>query len=116
MKKRIPVVIAVIAIAGVAWWGYSTYIAEGGEDVVVLGGSGTIEADEVSVSPLLAGRIATATATEGTPVAAGDVLFMLSSDIVDAQVAQAEAGVRAAEAMLEQVKNDDGRQPRSHRP
>lgn len=108
MKKRIPVVIAVIAIAGVAWWGYSTYIAEGGEDVVVLGGSGTIEADEVSVSPLLAGRIATATATEGTPVAAGDVLFMLSSDIVDAQVAQAEAGVRAAEAMLEQVKNDDG--------
>ncbi len=108
MKKRIPVVIAIIAIAGAAWWGYTTYLADGDDDVAVLGGSGTIEADEVSVSPLLAGRIATATAIEGTPVSDGDVLFMLSSDIIDAQVAQAEAGVRAAEAMLTQVKDDDG--------
>ncbi|MDO9557712.1 MAG: efflux RND transporter periplasmic adaptor subunit [Coriobacteriia bacterium] len=108
MKKRIPAVIALLAIAGAVWWGYSTYLVGGNDDTAVLGGSGTIEADEVSVSPLLAGRIAEANATEGAHVAEGDVLFTLDSAIVDAQVAQAEAGVRAAQAALAQVTDDDG--------
>lgn len=108
MKKRIPVVIAVVLVALVAWWAYVTYLAGDSADVGILGGSGTIEADETAVSSLIAGRIASATATEGVPVADGDVLFTLESDIVEAQVAQAEAGVRAAQAALQQVKDDDG--------
>lgn len=108
MKKRIPIVIAVVVLAAAAWWGYTTFIAGGGDQATVLGGSGTIEAEEIAVAPLVAGRIASASATEGVAVKAGDVLFTLQSDIANAQVAQAEAGVRAAQAALAQVKDDDG--------
>ncbi|MHB1341287.1 MAG: HlyD family secretion protein [Coriobacteriia bacterium] len=108
MNKRIPIVIAVVALVAAGWWGYSTYLADGEDGTELLGGSGTIEAEEVSVASLVAGRIASASATEGVAVEKGAVLFVLESDILDAQVAQAEAGVRAAQAALTQVKDDDG--------
>lgn len=108
MKKRIPIVIAVVVLAAAAWWGYSTFLANPSSSSATLGGSGTIEADEVAVAPLLAGRIATATATEGAQVRAGDVLFTLDNAIALAQVQQAEAGVRAAQAALTQVKDTNG--------
>lgn len=107
MKKRIPIVIVVAALVAGAWWGYSTYLKGPAPEDEVLGGSGTIEADEVAVAPLLAGRIASSAAEEGMPVSAGDVLFTLDGAIAAAQVEQAKAGVRAAEAALAQV-NDDG--------
>ncbi len=108
MKKRIIIVVVLLLIAAGAaggWWWWTTY----GQDATaedVLGGSGTIEAREVAVSSLIAGRIATAEAEEGAEVTSGTVLFTLDSELLQLQVTQADAGVRAAQAALDQARAD----------
>lgn len=108
MKKRIIIVVVLLLIAAGAaggWWWWTTY----GQDATtedVLGGSGTIEAREVAISSLIAGRIATVDAEEGAEVASGTVLFTLDTELLQLQVTQAEAGVTAAQAALDQARSD----------
>lgn len=105
MKRIIPIVF-VLAVAGVAAW----YFLLGGNapaTSTALGGSGTIETDQVVVSPQAAGRIIEAPAEDGMPVKKGDVLYKLDPAMAALQVQQAEAGVAAAEAAYQQAKDDD---------
>lgn len=60
--------------------------------------------DEVAVLPQTSGQIEAVNVSVGDSVAAGDVLFELDHEVLDAQVAQAEAGLAAAEAGVEQAK------------
>jgi HlyD family secretion protein len=73
----------------------------------VLGGSGTIEATNVSVSPQVAGRVVEAHVQAGDTVKKGQVLFKLDATGPTNLLAQANAGVRAAEATLRADKDDD---------
>jgi len=106
MKKRLPIVIVVLvlAAAGVGawyWWtGQQTASAE-------LTGSGTIEAPEVSVAPLVSGRIVEAPATEGATVKTGELLFSIDDSVMKLQVTQAQAAINAAKAALKQARDDE---------
>lgn len=106
MKKRrplmiVPILLVVAAAAAWFWWSGQTPAESG------LSGSGTIEAPEVAVAPLVSGRILEAPVSEGSSVKKGDVLFRIDDSVAKLQVAQAEAAVKAAKAALKQAKDDD---------
>lgn len=109
MKRRtliILVVVLLIAAAGAgAYWAWITY-GNGGAEEEPLGGSGTVEANEVAISSVIAGQIAEAPAEEGAEVTSGTVLFTLNAQILQLQVEQADAGLKAAEAALAQARAD----------
>ena len=63
--------------------------------------SGDVQAKrEVQIVPAVAGRVARVHVDAGSVVNAGDVLFELDADALAAQLAQAEAGLAAAQARL----------------
>lgn len=109
MKKRIVIVLVIVALLAAtgagAWWAWITY-GDGATEEDVFGGSGTVEANEVSVSSVISGRIAEVTAEEGAEVTSGTVLFALESDVLQLQVDQADAGLKAAESALAQARAD----------
>jgi len=113
VKKIIITVVVIAALAGGGWWAWMTWGDSGssGSDSALLGGSGIVEADEIAISSVISGRIATAEAEEGSEVSSGTVLFTLDAAVLALQVEQAEAGVKAAEAALAKVKADKGTQP-----
>lgn len=105
MKKRIAIVVAVVVLvaAGVTAW---VLLSGSGGGAATLSGSGTIEAPEVAIASLVAGTIVEAPVAEGAVVKKGDVLFRIDEAIVKLQVAQAQAGVNAAEAARDQARKD----------
>jgi membrane fusion protein YbhG len=107
MKHILPrlAVIAVLGLAvyfGWSWYSGSATTADG------LGGSGTVETDQIAITPQTTGRIIAAPADEGVPVKKGDVLYRLDPALAQLQVDQAVAGVDAAEANLRNVKDKSG--------
>lgn len=108
MRKRILPVLAVLVIVAAAYavWASARSAKAAASQ---LGGSGTIEATNVSVSSQmqLPARIIAASVKAGEPVKKGQTLFKLDSTLAKYQVAQAEAGVRAAQTQLSQDKDDD---------
>ena len=80
--------------------------ASNGSDTA-LTASGTISATSLDISPELGGRIAEIYVSAGDTVAAGDALYQLDDEVMQAQYDQAAAGVASAEAAhqtaLEQV-------------
>jgi HlyD family secretion protein len=107
MKRILPVLalIAVLAVAGYFGW---TYFTGGGAAATALGGSGTIETDQIALTPQTSGRILTAPSEEGVPVKKGDVLYALDASVLQLQVDQAAAGVSAAKANLTNAKHKSG--------
>lgn len=106
MNKRIiavAVVLVVLAGALVAW----RYFFSAPPADESLGGSGTVEAPQVSVAPLVSGTIVEAPVAEGAAVKTGDVLFRIDPSVIKLQVAQAQAAVSAAKAARDQAKKDD---------
>ncbi|MBU0511074.1 MAG: efflux RND transporter periplasmic adaptor subunit [Chloroflexi bacterium] len=73
----------------------------GGGGVDGIQASGVVEAIEIVVAPELGGRVAEVLVDEGDKVQAGDPLFRLENEILDAQRRQAVAGHEAALANLE---------------
>jgi multidrug resistance efflux pump len=66
-----------------------------------LKASGVVEAVEVLISPEVGGKVAEVYAAEGDKVAAGDSLFLIENEILEAQLKQAQAGLGAAKASLD---------------
>lgn len=67
--------------------------------------SGTLEAVEVNVSSKVAGQLLQLNVAEGTKVQAGDTLAILDHEMLTLQLQQAVAGVNAAEAQYDLLKN-----------
>lgn len=63
-------------------------------------GNGRIEADLIDISPRLAGRVAEVRVREGDLVQAGDVLAIMDTAELRAQLARADAAVASAEASV----------------
>ncbi len=63
-----------------------------------LASTGTIEAQEVIISPELAGRVVVVSFEEGDRVEAGASLISFDASLITAQQSQAEAGLLAAQA------------------
>jgi HlyD family secretion protein len=75
-----------------------------GEPVGIIEASGTIEAEEVVVAPEFGGRVEEVLAGEGDEVQANQVLIQLDTDLLEAQIGEAEAAVATAQANLARVE------------
>lgn len=104
MKKRIIPIVLVLAIAGMA--GYFWWQSSGGSANGELGGSGTIEAQQIALTPQTSGRIIAAPAEEGVAVKAGQVLYTLDRTLLELQVKNAQAAVSAAWSNYSHVRKD----------
>jgi multidrug resistance efflux pump len=94
-------ILAVLVLAAVAgWWLLGGHANEKGN----LSSSGTIEAESVAIAAEVGGRIATLAVDEGDEVQEGQLLVQLDTAFIDAQIHQAEAAVKAAEASLARLK------------
>lgn len=69
-------------------------------------GSGTIEAYEVQIAPLYAGRIREIHVREGQAFAAGQPLVVLQNDELTADLEFSQAGLQAARRGIEQARAD----------
>jgi multidrug resistance efflux pump len=119
MKKKyivIPVVVLLLICAAAGWWYISSHpglvnqvLAQTGlrgeaRSAGVLAASGIVEAEEVSVTTEIGGRVAEVLADEGDSVEEGDVVIRLDDALLQAQMAQAGAALEAAEAALDQIE------------
>ncbi len=118
MRRRIVIILVallvVIAAAG-GWWYLGanpalraqllSELGLGTEGLPegVLAASGIIEAEEVSVTTEMGGRVAEALADEGDLVGEDQVVIRLDDAFLQAQIAQAEAGLDAAQAAYAQT-------------
>jgi len=107
MKRIFPILAVVVVLALAGYFGWTWYSGTSAT-ASALGGSGTIETDQIAITPQTTGRILTAPAEEGVPVAKGDVLYTLDPALLALQVKQAQAGIDAAKANLKTVKAKSG--------
>ena len=66
-----------------------------------LKASGTISATSIQVASEISGKISAIKVQKGDTVKAGDVLFLLDDQLLQAQVKQADAAVKVAQANLD---------------
>jgi multidrug efflux pump subunit AcrA (membrane-fusion protein) len=66
--------------------------------------SGFIEVRQVALAPEVSGRIGRLAIDEGDQVAEGAVLVAIDTDLLDAEIAEADAAVAMAEAQLARVE------------
>ncbi len=98
-RPRLLVALILLVAGGLyAVWPRS----QGGQDRIEA--SGTIEATQVEVAPKVAGRVARIYVREGDEVRAGQMVAALEAEELAAQVAQARANLRAAQARLAQAE------------
>jgi HlyD family secretion protein len=107
-KRIIPILIVVAVLAAGGYWAWTTYGPNAQAAAAALGGSGTIEADQIAVTPQTSGRVITAPAQEGTPVNKGEVLYRVDPTLLKLAVDQAHSGVTAAKANYKHVKKHHG--------
>jgi HlyD family secretion protein len=114
LKARLPriaalaiVVIAVAVLFAACQGGDEGLLAQlglAGEPTGIIEASGTIEAEEVVVASEFGGRVKEVFANEGDEVEAGQVLVQLDTDLLEAQIGEAEAARSTAEANLARVE------------
>ncbi len=92
VRRGIGFLLLVLVLAGLA-----ACQAEGGRNEG-LGGTGTVEAEEVTVASLVGGRIRRLAVQRGDRVKAGEVLVELDARMVEADLARTEAVVESLRA------------------
>jgi HlyD family secretion protein len=93
---RIPItIILIVAIVAVGAWFYLHGLDSANG---ALTASGTIETTVVNIAPELSGKVAEVKVDEGDKVKAGDVLFRLDDDLLQAQRKVAAASLDSAQA------------------
>ncbi len=126
MKGRVWIVILILLLAGIGggWWYLTShpeirFLAHLGLEMgrplgEVIAASGIIEAQEVSITAEIGGRITNLRVDEGDQVEEGDLLIELDVDLLAAQIKQAQAALRLAQANLAKIeagaKKEDIRQ------
>jgi HlyD family secretion protein len=106
MKRIIPIVIIIAVLAVAGYYGWQYYTQQSSTAASALGGSGTIEADQIMISPQASGRIIQAPSEEGVAIKKGDVLYQLDPASAQLQIQQAQAGVAAAQSTYDQDRKD----------
>lgn len=104
MHRRIRVVAALLVLAALGggfWW--RSQHATAADMTGTLSGSGTIEAVQVVITAEVAGRVQELPVAEGETVEAGTVLARIDTTLLAAQLEQARAAVAVVEANLAQL-------------
>jgi len=102
MKRMKRTLIPVLVVAGLLLSGCGA-AAAGGENGLITA-SGTISVNTFNVASEISGKVLEAHFAEGEQVAAGDLLFSMDGELVDAQYAQAQAAVNAADATVQAAR------------
>jgi len=89
------------AIGGLAW----KNLSQNGAPAGIASGNGRIEATEIDISALSAGRIARIHAAEGQTVRKGELLVQMDTLQLEAQKRQAEAQLRRARIGVETARS-----------
>jgi HlyD family secretion protein len=105
-KRIIPILLVIAVVAGVGYWWWTTYGGGSAAANGQLGGSGTIEAEQLAITPQVQGRILSGPTEEGTAVKAGDVLYRLDSSTLQLQIKSLQTAIDAAYANYGHVKHD----------
>ncbi|MDD4180373.1 MAG: HlyD family efflux transporter periplasmic adaptor subunit [Victivallaceae bacterium] len=91
-NKIIIIIVAIIVLGGVGWQIYNKYIdTESLKDIKFYSGNGRIEATEINIAAKLAGRITDVVVNEGDFVTRGQILAMMQTNVLEAELAQAKA-------------------------
>ncbi len=120
MKQRIIeaiiIIVLLLAVVGLSYYLFSTNlqvwdqllveleIATPEAETAGITASGFIEVRQVAIAPEVSGRIARLAVDEGDQVMEGQVLAEIDADLLDVQIAEADAGVAMAEAQLARVE------------
>jgi HlyD family secretion protein len=105
-KVIIPVVIAIAIAAAVGYYWWANYSSAAVAANAALGGSGTIEAQQVAITPQTSGRIVSAPAQEGAAVKAGRVLYQLDTSVIKLQIESLQTVMNAAGSNYSHVNAD----------
>ncbi len=90
--KKIIIVLAVLAAAGLAFYGIRTWKNNKlYNDPNFASGNGRIEATEINIAAKLAGKIEKVNVKEGDKVTAGQTLAVMQMNVLEARLAQAQA-------------------------
>jgi HlyD family secretion protein len=105
-KWIIPIVIVVAVVGGIGYYWWANYGGGSAAANAALGGSGTIEAEQIAITPQTMGRIILAPAQEGATVKVGDVLYKLDPSVIQLQIASLDTAINAASANYANVRDD----------
>jgi HlyD family secretion protein len=101
MKKRIPVILLIIAVGVGAWWYWRLHNAKDGDRIFV---SGNIELTQVDISFKMAGRMIDRKVTEGDWVKSGELIATLDPVIYRQQKVRDQATVSSAISNYQQLE------------
>ena len=95
-------VVVLATLAAIAWYVWDQ--ATGGMPEGIAMGNGRIEAEQIDVATRMPGRVLQILVQEGDLVEAGDVLAVMDTAELEAQLARAEADVARAESQVAEVR------------
>jgi len=91
-------------IAGAAYLAWQA-LKPNGPPVGFASGNGRIEATEIDIATRIAGRVENVAVSEGDFVKEGDVLAVMDTDVLQAQLREAEAGLQRAVIGIETAQS-----------
>ncbi|MBN1536667.1 MAG: efflux RND transporter periplasmic adaptor subunit [Anaerolineales bacterium] len=100
-RKRIIILVVFVVVLG-GWYFISQWNYNNNN---VLKASGIVEAEDVVMAPELSGKVVEIMAEKGEKVSAGDPLFRLGDEMLQAQRNQAAAALQSAQANLAAAEN-----------
>ncbi|MEA3349943.1 MAG: HlyD family efflux transporter periplasmic adaptor subunit [Chloroflexota bacterium] len=98
-KRFIPIIIIIIVASALVY--YLNWVAR--DEAGPLSASGTIEAVELIAAPETGGRVAEVLVDDGDLIQAGEPLFKLEDELLQARRRSAESALEVAEANLELI-------------
>ncbi|MCQ2379258.1 MAG: HlyD family efflux transporter periplasmic adaptor subunit [Victivallaceae bacterium] len=99
--KKVFIAIAILAVAGLFYYGYRIF-SDGdlGAKPDLAGGNGRIEATEISIAAKVAGRVELISAREGDFVTKGQLLAKMQTNVLEATLEVARAQREVAQTKL----------------
>ena len=89
-KKLLPVIVVVGVVGAISYVVWQRFFDKDAHDGLISG-NGRIEATEIYIASKLAGRIEEILADEGQYVEAGEILAIMNTDTLEAQLSEAQA-------------------------
>lgn len=103
--KKLIIVLVIIAVAGIAVYGVKSWKENAiYRNPAFASGNGRLEATEVNIATKLAGKIESISVNEGDYVKKGQKLVKIQTNVLEAELAQANAIVKVKEAELASAK------------
>lgn len=102
LRPLIAVIGVLAAVAAIAWYIWDQN--KGGLPEGFAGGNGRIEAEQIDIATRTPGRIDRILVNEGDLIEAGQVLAVMDTRELEAQLARAQADVASAQSRIEEMK------------